>query len=122
MVKMILKLAVVGLIANALWQTVPPYYNNLQFTEAMKELAAYPGWRETMPTVKVKCAKVAHEHGLDLAPDDFQVTMHGSGQGQTATIDVSYEVVMKPIPGRAMTHVFIIHAEPDAKRFGSLSQ
>jgi hypothetical protein len=93
-----------------------------EFTEAMKEVAAFPGWRDTMPTIKVKCAKIAKEHGLDLGPEDFDVKMIGVGTGQTAIIDVSYEVVMKPIPGRAQSHVFTIHAEPDAKRFGSLTQ
>ena len=122
MVKLTLKLAVVGLIANALWQVVPPYYTNLQFTDALKELAAYPGFRETPPTVKTKAVKIAREHGLDLTADDFDVTVHGEGAGQTATIDVSYEVVMKPIPGRNMPHVFAIHAAPEAKRFGSLTQ
>ena len=122
MVKLTIKLAIAALIANALWQVVPPYYTNLQFTEAMKEVAAFPGWRETMPTIKVKCAKIAKEHGLDLGPEDFDVKMIGAGTGQTAIIDVSYEVVMKPIPGRPQSHVFTIHAEPDAKRFGSLTQ
>jgi hypothetical protein len=122
MVKLTLKLAVAALIANALWQVVPPYYTNMQFTEAMKEVAAYPGWRETVPTLKVKCAKIAGEHGLDLAPDDFEVKMTGVGQGQTATIDVSYEVVMKPIPGRPMAKVFEVHAGADSPRFGSLKQ
>jgi len=122
MVKLTIKLAIAALIANALWQVVPPYYTNLQFTEAMKEVAAFPGWRETLPTVKVKCAKIAKEHGLDLGPEDFDVKMIGAGTGQTAIIDVSYEVVMKPIPGRPQSHVFTIHAEPDAKRFGSLTQ
>jgi hypothetical protein len=122
MVKLTIKLAIAALIANALWQVVPPYYTNLQFTEAMKEVAAFPGWRETMPTVKVKCAKIAKEHGIDLGPEDFDVKMIGAGTGQTAIIDVSYEVVMKPIPGRPQSHVFTIHAEPDAKRFGSLTQ
>jgi len=122
MVKVTIKLVIVALIANALWQVVPPYYTNLQFNEAMKEVAAFPGWRETMPTVKVKCAKIAKEYGLDRGPEDFDVKMIGAGTGQTAVIDVSYEVVMKPIPGRLQSHVFHVHAEPDAKRFGSLSQ
>jgi hypothetical protein len=121
MVKVTLKLAVAALIANALWQVVPPYYTNLQFTDAMKEVAAYPGWRETVPTLKVKCAKIAKEHGLDLVPDDFEIKMTGVGPGQTATIDVSYEVVMKPIPGRPQAKVFTVHVEPDTPRFGSLT-
>src|SRR3954468_20369224 len=108
MVKLTIKLVIVALIANALWQVVPPYYNNMQFNEAMKEVAAFPGWRETLPTVQVKCARIAKEYGLDLGPEDFTVKMIGSGVGQTAVIDVSYEVVMKPIPGRLQSHIFVI--------------
>jgi hypothetical protein len=121
MVKLTIKLAIVALIANALYQVVPPYYANLQFTEAMKELAAYPGWRETVPTLKLKSAKIAKEHGIELGPEDFDIKMVGSGTNQTAIIDVSYTVVMKPIPGRVQTHVYTVHAEADTPRFGSLT-
>ena len=43
MVKVTIKLAIVGLIANALFQVVPHYYTNWQFNDALKELATYPG-------------------------------------------------------------------------------
>jgi hypothetical protein len=121
MVKLTLKLAVVGLIANALYQVVPPFYTSWQFSDAMKELAAYPGWRATVPTMQQRCAKIAKEHGLELVGDDFEVKLTGVGNAQVATIDVSYEVVMKPIPGRAQSHVFVIHAEGGTPRFGSVT-
>jgi hypothetical protein len=121
MVKVTLKLAVAGLIANALYQTVPHYYTNWQFSDAMKELATYPGFRATVPMVQQKAAKIAKEHGLDLGKDDFDVKLFPPGSPQLTTIDVSYEVVMKPIPGRPQPHVFAIHAEADAARFGSLT-
>ena len=41
MVKLTIKLVIVGLIANALFQVVPPYYTNWQFTDALKELATF---------------------------------------------------------------------------------
>ena len=50
MVKLTIKLAIVGLIANALYQVVPSYYTNWQFKDALKELATYPGFRATVPT------------------------------------------------------------------------
>jgi hypothetical protein len=121
MVKVTLKLAVVGLIANALYQTVPHYYTNWQFHDAMKELATYPGFRPTVPSVLEKCTKIAREHGLALTAEDFDVRLFPPGSPQLTTIDVSYEVVMKPIPGRAQTHVFAVHAEAEPARFGSLT-
>ena len=121
MVKVTIKLAIVALIANALFQTVPYYYTHWQFSDALKELATYPGQRATLPMVLQKCERIAKEYGLDLTKDDFDVKLAAPGSSKTTTIDVSYEVVMKPIPGRAMPHVFALHVEGDTPRFGSLT-
>lgn len=121
MVKVTIKLAIVALIANALYQTVPHYYTHWQFTDAMTELATYPGQLATLPTVLQKCERIAKEHGLPLTKEDFDVKLPLKDSNKTATIDVSYEVVMKPIPGRPMPHVFAVHAVGDNPRFGSLT-
>jgi hypothetical protein len=121
MVKLTIKLAIVGLIANALFQVVPFYYTNWQFTDAMKELASFPGRRTTLPQVLDKAERIAKAHDLDLTRADFDIKLAGVGGVKTTTIDVSYEVVMKPIPGRAMPHVFVIHVEGEPGRFGSLT-
>jgi hypothetical protein len=121
MVKLTIKLAIVALVFNALYQVVPAYYTNWQFQDAMKELATYPGFRATLPQVLEKCEKIAKSYDLDLARTDFDVKMAGVGGAKVTTIDVSYEVVLKPIPGRAMPHVFVVHAEGDTPRFGALT-
>ena len=121
MVKVTIKLAIVALIANALFQTVPYYYTNWQFSDAIKELATYPGLQATVPTVQQTCERIAKDHGLDLTRDDFEVRLAAPGSTKTTAIAVSYEVVMKPIPGRPMPHVFTVNVEGDAPRFGSLT-
>jgi hypothetical protein len=120
MVKLTIKLAIVGLIANALYQVVPPFYTNWQFRDALKELATYPGRRTTLPMVLDKCVRIAQAHDLDLRREDFDVKLAPAGSGVT-TIDVSYEVVLKPIPGRTQPHVFALHIEGDPPRFGTLT-
>jgi hypothetical protein len=120
MVKLTIKLAIFGLIANALFQVVPFYYTHWQFTDAMKELAAYPGRRTTLPQVLDKAERIARSFDLELTRADFDIKLAGTGGVRTTTIDVSYEVVMKPIPGRAMSHLFVVHAEGEP-RFGSLT-
>ena len=121
MVKVTIKLAIVGLIANALFQVVPPFYTNWQFNDALKELATYPGSFATVPAVLVKCERIAKQHGLALTQSDFDVKLAAPGSGKFTTIDVSYEVVLKPIPGRPMPHVFALHIEGDPPRFGALT-
>jgi hypothetical protein len=122
MVKLTIKLAIVALIANALYQTVPYYYTNWQFQDALKELATYPGHPSTttLPAVQLKAERIAKAHGLPLTRDDFDIKLATPGSSKTTTIDVSYEVVMKPIPGRPMPHLFALHVEGDPPRFGSL--
>ena len=121
MVKLTIKLAIVGLIANALFQTVPSYYTNWQFTDALKELATFPGYRATLPQVLDKCERIAKAYELDLKREDFDVKLAGVGGVTTTTIDVSYDVVLKPIPGRPQPHTFDVHAEGAPARFGNLT-
>jgi hypothetical protein len=121
MVKLTIKLAIVALIANALYQVVPAYYTNWQFNDALKELATYPGFRATLPQVLDKCERIAKAHELDLTRADFDVKMAGVGGAKTTTIDVSYEVVLKPFPGHPQPHVFAMHIEGNPPRFGSVT-
>lgn len=124
MVKLVIKLAIVGLLANAAFQVVPLFYQNWKFTDALKELATYPGQpgqRITLPLMLEKCERVAKAHDLDLTREDFEVKLPGIGGAKTITIDVSYEVVLKHIPGRPQPHVFTIHAEGATPRFGTLT-
>jgi len=121
MVKLTIKLAIFGLIANALFQVVPHYYTNWQFHDALKELATYPGRREPLPRVLDKAERIAKSFDLDLTRADFDIKLAGVGGVKLTTIDVSYEVVMKPIPGRPMPHLFVLHVEADPPRFGSLT-
>ena len=121
MVKVTIKLAIVALIANALFQTVPSYYTNWQFKDALQELASFPGRRTTLPLVLAKAEKIARSYDLDLTKADFDIKLAGTGGATITTIDVSYDVVMTPIPGRPMPHVFVIHVEGEPPRFGSLT-
>ena len=121
MVKVTIKLAIVGLIANALYQVVPPYYTNWQFNDALKELATYPGFRPTVPQI----ARQVRENRQGIRPpSDAERLRRQAGRprgARSTTIDVSYEVVLKPIPGPPEPHVFAIHIEGDPPRFGSLT-
>jgi hypothetical protein len=118
MVKLTIKLAIFGLLANAAYQVVPPYYNHWQFQDALKELASFPGRRTTVEQVKARCAKIAEEYNLDLRPADFEVRLAGQGQ-PTASIDTAYSLELKPIPGQVRTQVFEVHVEGAPPRFGS---
>ena len=121
MVKLVIKLVLFGLFANAAYQVVPPYYTNWKFRDAIKEVATFPGYRATLPQVLDKCEKVAKEHELELTREDFEVKLAGANGSRITTIDVTYEVELKYIPGHPKKHVFAVHVEGDPPRFGSLT-
>lgn len=119
MVKLAIKLAIVALIAHAVYQVVPSYYNNWKFQDALKELATYPGFKPTAPQVLEKCVKIARQHDLDLTVDDFVVVMPVGAK--TTTISTQYTVAMSYIPGQPREHTFVVQVEGDPPRFGSLT-
>jgi hypothetical protein len=115
MVKLVLKLAIFGLIANALYQVVPPFYTSWKFKDALKELATF-SQRLSVEEIQDRCVRIAKEHDLALDRTDFTVT-----KGKPITvIDTSYIVDLKYIPGKPHPYTFVIHAEGDPPRFGSL--
>jgi hypothetical protein len=119
MVKLVLKLALFALVANAAYQGIPPFYNNWKFQDALKELATFPGYRATVPQVMEKAERIAQQHDLELTKDDFEV--HLGEKGKPTTIDTKYSVVLKYIPGKPQPHDFVIHVEGDPPRFGALT-
>jgi hypothetical protein len=116
MVKLILKLAILGLICNALYQVVPPFYTNWKFRDALKELASF-SQRKSVDEILDRCVLLAKEQGLALDRTDFAVQ---KGKLIT-TIDTSYIIDLKYIPGKPHPYTFIVHAEGDPPRFGSLT-
>jgi hypothetical protein len=116
MVKLVLKLAILGLIANALYQVVPPFYTNWKFRDALKELASF-SQRKSVDEILDRCVILAKEHDLALDRTDFTIQ---KGRAIT-TIDTSYIVDLKYIPGKPHPHLFLVHAEGDPPRFGSLT-
>ena len=120
MVKVTLKLAVVALIAHALYQVVPPYYVNWQLTDALKELATYPNKRENLEQFKARAERIAQDLGVDLTARDFDAQLPGPGRPK-ATIATAYEVEMSYLPFQPRTHVFQIQVEGADPRFGALT-
>jgi hypothetical protein len=120
MVKVTIKLLIVALIANALYQVVPPYYTNWQLHDALQELATYPPKRENLDQFKARASRIAHGLDLDLDKTDFDAQLPGPGRPK-ATIVTAYEVEMSYLPFQPRTHVFRVEVEGGEPRFGGLT-
>jgi hypothetical protein len=120
MVKVTIKLAIVALIAHALYQVGPPYYTNWKLTDALQELATYPPKRENLEQFKARAERIAQDLGVDLTARDFDAQLPGPGRPK-ATIATAYEVQMSYLPMQPRTHVFRIEVVGADQRFGSLT-
>ena len=116
MVKLVLKLALLGLLANAFYQVVPPFYTSWKFRDALKELASF-SQRRSVDEILDRCVLIAKDHDLALDRTDFTVV---KGKMVT-TIDTRYVVDLKYIPGKPHPYEMVVHAEGDPPRFGSLT-
>jgi hypothetical protein len=121
MVKVTIKLAIVAVIAHALYQVVPPYYTNWQLTDALQELATYPKQYESVEQFKGRAARIAQDHGVDLDRSDFDAQLAGPGRPR-ATLATAYEVEFSYIPFQPRTHVFRIEVVGNDPRFGDLAR
>ena len=120
MVKLVLKLALFGLVAHAMYQGIPPYYNHWKFQDAIKELASFPPRGFGPNELADRCVLIARDHDLPLGKNDFVIHVSGTGRQATAKISTSYEVDISYIPGQPRTHTFTVDVEGAPPRFGSL--
>jgi hypothetical protein len=120
MVKVTIKLAIVALIAHALFQVAPPYYTHWQLRDALQELATYPKRRESLEQFKARASRIAQELDVDLAPADFDAQLAGPGHPK-ATIATSYEVEFSYLPFQPRTHRFEIAVVGQEPRLGAFT-
>lgn len=93
MIKGLFKLAIVLLIAHALFRFVPPYWSFTQFKWELKETAV--GWREHPDgAVADEVLAIARKHNVPITQDNIRVRR----QPDHIFVDVSYTVDMELVP------------------------
>jgi hypothetical protein len=121
MVKLVLKLALFGLVANALYQGVPPFYNHWKFQDRVRELASFPPRGFGPAEIADRCALIAREHDIPLGKSDFVVQMTGTGRQAAVKISAAYDLDIAYFPGQPRNHVFALDVEGEPPRYGTLN-
>jgi hypothetical protein len=94
MIRTIVKLAVVALLANAMWHAFGAYAPHYRFKDATQYAAQFRG--ETSDEVlKEKIVGLAQQ--FDVPVDEDGITV--SHQGQHTTVQVSYTRLIELVPG-----------------------
>jgi hypothetical protein len=72
MIKLLIKLVIVALIANAAWRIGSAYVSYYKFKDAVHEMALY-GPDKTDAQLQTRIMELAQEYGLPIAEDSFTV-------------------------------------------------
>lgn len=106
MIRKLVQLAIVLLIANALYRVAPVTIHNYQFKDALRELALF-SQKATDAEIMDRVMALADENNIPLDRDDVQIRRSNA----QLIIDVSYVETMKVLPGYDWVHQFDIEAK-----------
>jgi hypothetical protein len=106
MMKVLLKLAVVALLANAVWHLFGAYAPNYRLTDAAQSAAQFRG-DLTDAALQQKVLFLASQLDVPAADEDVKVT-HDLGR---TIIDISYTRSVELAPGFIRRWPFTIHVE-----------
>ena len=106
MLKLILKLVVVALIANASWRVGSAYVAHYKFSDAVQQAALFRGTK-TDEALRQKVFELASD--FDIPVDEQNVTLKTS-EHQT-NIDVSYTRIIELMPGYKYPWAFTFHVD-----------
>jgi hypothetical protein len=106
MIKLVLKLALVGLLAHAAIKIVPIFWTNLRFKDALAEQARFAG-RKSEEELRNRAEKIANDLEIPLTVEAISVKKVG-----VATMyDTRYVAQLEYFPRRYYPWEFVIHVE-----------
>jgi hypothetical protein len=114
MIKLVLKLAVVGLLAHAGIKIVPVFWSNLRFKDALAEQARYAG-RKTEDELRNRAEKTANDLEIPLTGQEISVKK----EGRVTSFDTAYTGQLEYLPRQFYPWQFVIHVreEPPANAY-----
>jgi hypothetical protein len=107
MLKTLVKLAIVALLANAVWRVGSAYLVHFRFEDAVMQ-AVEQGGRKTVDEIKAQIADLTNEYDVPLAPADIDV--HRDDVGHTY-VDAEYDEPILLLPNYSYPWRFGLHIE-----------
>jgi hypothetical protein len=107
MVKLLIKLVIVGLIANAAWRLGSAYVTFYRFQDAVAEIAQF-GAQRSGADLHQRVGDLASQYGLPLADDAFTVRRD---ERNHTYVDGSYVAPVEFLPGYRYPWTFTWHVD-----------
>ena len=106
MLKLILKLAVVALLANASWRVGSAYIAHYKFEDAVQQEALFRG-SKTDDTLRQRIFEIASDFDIPLTDDQVMLT---TGEHHTV-VDGGYTRIIELAPGFTYPWEFTFHID-----------
>jgi hypothetical protein len=106
MFKLLLKLALVGLLAHAAIKIVPVFWANLRFTDSLAEQARFAG-KKTEDELRSRAEKTANDLEIPVTGDMISVKK----VGPATAFDTRYVAQLEYFPRKYYSWEFVVHVE-----------
>jgi hypothetical protein len=105
-IKLLIKLAIVALVANAAWHVMMAYTSYYKFKDAVQQTTLF-GNDKTVEQLKSRVLSLASDYDLPVGEDDVTVK-----RDQLHTmVDGSYEKTIDLLPGYSRRWTFEFHTD-----------
>ena len=107
MIKLFIKIAIVGLLANATWRVGGAYATHYRFTDAVQATTQFRGQR-TDEQIHARIIDLANQYGIPVAED--RVTVKKEANSHTI-VDGAYAKPIEVVPGFTYSWPFKFHVD-----------
>jgi hypothetical protein len=115
MIRLIIKLAIIGLIVFAALKIGPVFWTNLRYKDALAETAKFASKR-TAADVEEKARKIAADLEIPSTPNAIAVAKKDT----LTIIDTRYTAQLEYFPQRYYPWEFVIHVEEGPPRYADV--
>ena len=104
--KLLIKLAIVALVANAAWHTMTAYVTNYKFKDAVQQTTQF-GNDKSIDQLKARILALATDYDLPVGDDNIAVRR----EGQHTIVDCEYTKTIDLVPYYSREWKFAFHTD-----------
>jgi hypothetical protein len=106
LIKLIIKLAIVALVANAAWHMMSAYTSYYKFKDAVQQATQF-GNDKSIEQLKTRIFALAADYDVPIGEDDLTIKR----EAQHTIVDSSYSKTIDLLPGYARPWTFQVHLD-----------
>ena len=106
MIKLILKLAVVALIANATWRVGSAYVAHYKFTDSVQQTTLFRGTKSD-DVLRQRILEIASDYDIPVTDGDVTLTT----QEHRTVVEGNYTRIIELVPGYKYPWEFTFHID-----------